>query len=731
MARSQPTMEKPSSTEVVHFGPFTANLRTRELKKSGVRVKLIGQPFEILTLLLQRPGELITREELRSHLWPGDTFVDFDHGLNAAVNKLREALGDSAEEPRYIETLPRRGYRLIADVGNANTRVASDAAEKEAPGELLYGTAQLPQAGGAPAKPVAGRKALLAWALALAAVLLVGTFVARMYATHNAAPIAPVRLSVASGIAENAGQPALSGDGKRLAYLRASPGGNDVALVIKDSGGEQQQELAHGGDLCCAAWSPDGGTISFARNMGGVIRFYAVATGNGTGTRAEREVATGGIRPVAGYMEWSLDGRSLLFTSSSGIFAAELAGGPPRRVTQSPPNAQDWGPSLSPDGNTLLFVRRRDGGFPEEILSVPARGGDPTLIAAEAAPIIGPPQWTADGRGVIFASARGGKSGLWRVSAQTREPATQVMDNGAYPAVARTADRLAYERESHDLTIWQMDVSEPDGTNRRSDRPLISLTSQTDQGPGPQFSPDGKQLAFMSDRSGAMEIWVSDRDGQNARQLTTVGNAGTPRWSPDGRSIVFDAYAHGSAQIYVAEIAGGPARLLTDDHSENRCPSWSNDGRWIYFASTRGHGWQIWKAPAGGGAAVQVTQQGGHAAFESLDGKTLYFAKTPYANPEIWQVPVNGGRESPVSPLLRPVSWAAWSVVRGGIVYAAPSGTGAPVVNFFDLESRRVKTVGHLDTVPFWLSATRDGKTLVFDKQGWRQSQIMLLENYR
>ena len=100
----------------VRFGPFRADLRTRELWKEGIRLKLAGQPFQVLEILLNNPGELVTRDELKERMWPGDTFVDFSHGLNAAVNKLREALSDSAEDPKYIETLPRRGYRFIGKV---------------------------------------------------------------------------------------------------------------------------------------------------------------------------------------------------------------------------------------------------------------------------------------------------------------------------------------------------------------------------------------------------------------------------------------------------------------------------------------------------------------------------------------------------------------------------------------------------------------------------------------
>ena len=116
-------MEKSiSSRTVVQFGPFEADFRTGELRKHGVNLKLVGQPFEVLAMLLERPGQLVTREELLARLWPTDTFVDFDHGLNAVVNKLRDALNDSAEKPKYVETLPRRGYRFISAVGLHDSR---------------------------------------------------------------------------------------------------------------------------------------------------------------------------------------------------------------------------------------------------------------------------------------------------------------------------------------------------------------------------------------------------------------------------------------------------------------------------------------------------------------------------------------------------------------------------------------------------------------------------------
>jgi DNA-binding winged helix-turn-helix (wHTH) protein len=116
------------SASVIRFGVYELDLRAEELSKNGTKIRLRGQPFQVLVMLLERPGEIVTREELRAKLWPDGTFVDFDHGLNTAINKIREVLGDSAENPRFVETLPRRGYRFIGTVGNASRELQSQPA---------------------------------------------------------------------------------------------------------------------------------------------------------------------------------------------------------------------------------------------------------------------------------------------------------------------------------------------------------------------------------------------------------------------------------------------------------------------------------------------------------------------------------------------------------------------------------------------------------------------------
>jgi Tol biopolymer transport system component len=373
----------------------------------------------------------------------------------------------------------------------------------------------------------------------------------------------------------------------------------------------------------------------------------------------------------------------------------------------------------------LLFVRSRDTDFSEEIMTISVYGGDVTRVASEHARVLGPPQWSFDGQSVIFASDRDSHPALWRVSL-TGESPIEINDSGWYPAISRKGYRLAYQRVTRSQNIWQMD------TTTKQKHILIPSTSETDQGPGPQPSPDGTKIVYMSDRSGTMEIWVSDRDGGNAVQLTAIGGAGTPRWSPDNKSIVFDAKNRlGATSIYTVNVDEGVPRQLVGDTRENVCPSWSRDGKWVYFASSRTGGWEVWKVPAAGVKPAQVTTHGGYAPLASSDGRFIYYAKTAYANPEIWEVPAEGGPERLISPLLRPATWASWGVVNQGIVFAGPSGVGKPAVSLVDFGKRKTITLGELDTVPFWLGTAPDAKTVLFDQPGWEQAQIMLVDNFK
>jgi Tol biopolymer transport system component/DNA-binding winged helix-turn-helix (wHTH) protein len=747
------------------FGPFQVDLHTHELWKFGTRLKLVGQPFEILAVLLARPGELVTREQLRDRLWPSDTFVDFNHGLNAAVNKLREALSDSAEAPRYIETLPRRGYRFIAPVewiGGTDSSSSTQApvptvppppqaiateSSTAAPTEVIFGDAT--------AAPLADRPTHGSWSrylmgagvlflLCLAGVLIFKAVSGDRDASNRSRM---ERTRPLISISDTA-TPSFSPDGNSVAFFRERSQNEESGIYITVVGSDQLVQLTNGDHDCCPVWSPDGRSIAFTRSVNREYSIYVIGSDAGAEEKRKAEKAqsaafvlppatanlrkldTGGVSLSRGEIDWSPDGKSIAFAGGSGIYLLNVADSSLRKISSPPPAASDWGPAFTPDARSVMFVRTQQMGMPDEIWQVPATGGEGGRILSERGRIASAPQWSYDGRSIIFSSNRTGHPALWRVALDAPDSAIQISEAGSPawdPAVSRRGYRLAYERLLRSLSVWQMDLSE-----NGDKRPylIISSTSDTDQGPGPQFSPDGKRLAYMSDRSGTMEIWISNRDGSNAFQLSAVGGAGTPRWSPDSQWLAFDATTTGGSKIVTMNLHGGAPQILTQDEFHSVCPSWSHDGKWVYFASARSNDWQVWKVPAGGGNVVQVSRHGGHAGFESADGKYFYYAKNPAAEPEIWRVPVDGGEET-LMPLVRPGTWASWQVVNTGILFIGPSLGHQAVLSFFDFAKNRTSTIAILDRTPFWMGATPDGETVAFGQPGREQDQAMLVENFR
>ena len=262
----------------------------------------------------------------------------------------------------------------------------------------------------------------------------------------------------------------------------------------------------------------------------------------------------------------------------------------------------------------------------------------------------------------------------------------------------------------------------------------LKLISSTQYDGAPQFSPDGRKIAFQSERSGRSDIWVCDSDGANARQLTSLGGpiVGTPRWSADGRHIAFDARTEGHSDIYVVDAEGGLPRRLTTETSNDVVPSWSRDGRFVYFASNRtGTRPEVWKAPASGGAARQVTTQGGFAAFESSDGKYLYYAKFDAAG--VWRIPTEGGEESLVLDRPKPREWGYWAVADRGIYFINSESKPLATIEFFSFATTRVTRIATIEKEPINtasnLAISPDGRWILYTQLDQSDSDIMLVEN--
>jgi Tol biopolymer transport system component/DNA-binding winged helix-turn-helix (wHTH) protein len=776
---------RPAMTSIypqrVRFGPFEADLETHELWKNGTKLKLGGQPFEILAVLLNRPGQLVTREELQREIWAADTFVDFNHGLNAAVNKLRETLSDSAEEPKYIETLPRRGYRFVGQIENAVSGLKSERPERAAPVTKEFAepppptptpperewTSKLGQAletiedGG---KLPLSKKFLVLSAAAVAISLVlwwlalkpINNDPERREKAEKRAD-ATVLDNMLTLVPDPAGDPAISPDGNWVAFRRNSYTPGAAGILVTSSDGKKLTQLTqHPGD-CCPAWSPDGKTIAFSRISTDEYGIYVVNAAGGTPRKISREDP----RKKRGELAWTADGKFIAFSGDSPqggsqIFLLSVQDSSVRPLTEPQGQDHDWGPAFSPDGARMAFVRANGVGFPEEIFVMMLSGGaeqkivhingdgkvgeEATLVAPAAAgparqltnlraAIMGPPAWSGNTEEVIFASTKAGEPSLWKIPWGGGQ-ATQIEETGTatwHPTVARTDGKLVVQKILRASGIYRVDLQE--GAAQRTKTIVISTNGRNE---GPTLSPDGKKLLFMSDRSGSLEIWVSNRDGSAPVQLTNLHGCGTPRWSPDGMWVAFDTTGNGAQGVYVVSAQGGTPRAVVADSWENLVPSWSRDGKWIYFASHRSGEDEIWKIPVAGGKGVQVTQHGGFAAWESLDGRTLYYAKTRFENPEIWQMPTAGGVERILSGTVQPKSWAAWSVTSKGIYFCPHEGAGDfPSAAYFDFESRLTRQLSLLDKSPFWMSVTPDGKEMFYDQAGQDESSILLVKSYK
>jgi Tol biopolymer transport system component len=340
--------------------------------------------------------------------------------------------------------------------------------------------------------------------------------------------------------------------------------------------------------------------------------------------------------------------------SPHAIFVVDIATGEKTKLTE-PPNVSegDAAPAWSPDGHSLAFLRA-SGAQQRDVYLLRVGGSgksaDPTRLTFDNRPVFRSLAWSSDGRSILFSSNRAGRLQLFRMS--LTDSKMENIPVGTENVIDLTMDsrqkRLAFATAASDSNIWRVDIP-PRGQNRLGD--LVRLIGSTRAETTPQYSPDGKWMAFTSTESGSPEIWISDSDGREAMPITSFGVPllGSPRWSADSANIAFDSTKDGTSDIYVISATGGQPRRITHESSEDVRPSWSGDGRWIYFGSDRSGDWQIWKQPLGGGPAVRATRNGGDEAFESMDRRWLYYTRRRV--PGLWKIGLNGEEERPVLPI--------------------------------------------------------------------------------
>lgn len=717
------------------FGSYRLDAAARVLTCSGTVVTLAPKTFDLLVLMAESGGRLLSKSELMEALWK-DAFVE-EANLSFQVTTLRKALGEEAHT--WIEAVPKHGYRFKVPV--ERPEVAQD-----------------PHTGEPPTPLKAPRSARFwLFSAAIAAIFVAASIASWQLWFSKKETREALHVVPATSYPGPETAPSFSPDGSQIAFSWNGGKGENSDIYVKVLGENRALRLTSDPQpKFSPAWSPDGRHIAFCRDeqdAGEIVLIPALGGPERVVARLPRREDTGDAgRPLAWFDEagdpharllaWFPDGESLAFVARkaqagpNAIFRLSLDTGEMQPLTfPSDRSGGDFTPAISADGHHLAFAHQ----FPAPqadlyvvaLTGAKAAVGEPRRLAT-GGDIGGGLAWSSDNRRLIFAS----KGGLWAVGLDgtAPEPVPLPGYNPGLPAISSKGDRLAFVESSEDLDIWRVDgPARIHGRAGDAADPPARLISSTLPDTNPQYSPDGSRIAFTSTRSGTQQIWVCDSDGSNPAQLTNFENAATPRWSPDGRYITFDSPSSGSFDIYVISAQGGLVRRITSKSSADYMASWSHDGKWIYFESDRSGASQVWKIPFAGGAAVQVTHNGGADAFESHDGKFVYYAKRDQTG--IWRTPTEGG--GPETLVINRGSPYYWGLFDNGVCTVDHSVMGDPGIDCLDFKVNRLKTVSRLPKnmhVNDWgpsFSVSRDGGWVLFVASDRRESDIMLVDNFR
>ena len=566
--------ETVRAPRLVRFGTFEVDLQAGELRKSGLKLRLTGQPFQVLAILLERPGEVVPREELQKRLWL-DTFVDVDHNLNTAINKIREVLGDSAESPRFVETLPRRGYRFIAPVEGTQSAVAS----ADEPASGAGRGSQAPSWGGAvaaktiagslgesqgPSAQIASESATGAGVtleprpkrrgvFALVAIALVAIVILYF---RFAVPLPPPRVSGYAQVTNDGRAKAWPGvsydrlvtDGSRLYYIE-SPFVSPILKQVSTLGGETSAIstpflVGSIGDI-----SPDRSSLLVPAFVGLEIEddpLWVLALPAGTPRRLGELLGGGGT--------WSPDGQRMFFTNGHDLYVARADGTESKRLASLP--GDPYWLSWSPDGSRLrlsvfnpnigprLWEVQADGSHPHPLL--PGWNNTSTECCGS---------WTPDGKYFIFQSNHNGKEQIWAIPERVGlfrrargEPTELTTGPLSYVSAVPSLDGKKL------FAIGSQPRGELGRFNQKTQQfePYLSGISAD----GVDFSKDGQWVTYVSYPEGS--LWRSKADGSERLQLTFPPmQVILPRWSPDKKQIAFTAMLPGRpAQNYLVSANG-------------------------------------------------------------------------------------------------------------------------------------------------------------------------------
>lgn len=652
------------------------------------------QPLRVLEILLERPGELVTRQELRQRLWPSDIYVDFELGLNGAIKRLRLALGDNADNPRFIETVTKSGYRFIAPVQPVSTEKQD--AEPVAP--------NAPQTSGtaAAAKPaLQATSESRSWRKRF---VIAGSIVAILVLAYFLRPPMPALQVTRIVKLSNSGHAwvgeSLLSDGARLYYTEATIGTGYRLREILLNGNEDNIVKGLPPNSLIRGLSPDHTTFLAISRLEdqSLSPVWVVPVVGGPARRLGNFLSND--------VAWSPDGSSLALGRENQLLISDPEG---RQVqTLATVSGQIFFPRWSPDGRRLRFsVADARGQY--AIWEVLRDGASLHQLTFNwtGSPMESLGEWTADGRYYVFTSRREGVSNLWAIDdtsdwlhRRRREPVqltagpmsyyrplpshdgTRIFALGMELAgellrydVAqkdftqflggRSADHLAF---SHDGR-WVAYVTYPEGTlwrSRSDGSQALQLTFPPSRAMNPHWSPDGKRILFVIRRSGEMpKLYTISAEGGNPEPVLSETHAqSSPGWSASGDSIVYGRDPDGENEdiaLYRFDLHSGPAGRIPGTEGLY-APLCSPDGRYLVAQSTTGDRLLTLVDLKTGKRTTLAKRKADYPAW-SADSQYIYFNTATTDDPALLRLHVPDGREERITDVRFPVTgiYGVWS----------------------------------------------------------------------
>ena len=756
--------EATHPVKVIQFGVFEVDLRAGELRKQGLKIRLQEKPFQILAALLGHPGEVVTRDELRQQLWAADTFVDFDHGLNSAINRLREALGDSAENPRFIETLPRHGYRFIfplseqipPNVAGPRTRTKRERGNVSAlPVEYPNGgpQAEVVASGGseepdvpdlprerkdsaAPSASGGKHRWFLSWRLSVGFTLLT-VLVAFEFFHTTRVPSPTVSSSIlppegASHVFEpDAGGPVLSPDGSFLVFpARDASGKEHLWLRPLDSLAARPLEGTENASF--PFWSHDSRSVGFF--VPGKLKKVTIFGG-------PPQVICDALNGRGG--TWGSKGMIIFSANEMGGLALVPArGGTPTPLELSVRThrnySQRW-PAFLPDGIHFLYWE----GTPRDLEPVASPSGiyvgsihgkeQEFLLQADSDALYAPPGFLLFMRNGTLLAQRFNASHLKLVGE-------------ASPVAGPVANPEHFRLGHFSVSRTGFLVYQP-AKNRQTDVHWLDAQGrETGLVDGPsniawvRLSPDGKTLAetVRDPQSNNLDIWlVHLSSGVRTRFTFTPSINMHAIFSPDGGRIVFASTRNGSHNLYIKSSNGtGGAKPLLLSGKPFLPIDWSRDGKFIAYDQRGPNGmFDIWILPLSGDRKpfpfihdradepYGVFSPDGHwFAYESNETGRFEVYVVPFPGPGgKWQISSGGGIEP------------AWRSDGKGLYYLAP---GSKLMESDVTTRGSVVVVGsshelfHMDSLRSYQVADNGTRFLVLESEENASPTLTLVTNW-